>query len=97
MTKAQAIALGESKFWQGMSDRAIAEFQLMEDRFCIPFDIYQGAMERTLGRPVYTHEFSLNVEGLKAELFDGKDPPTLEEILNLIPENKRIIVLATEE
>lgn len=93
MTKEQAIALSESKFYENMSMREIAEFQIMEDRLCMPFDIFHEAIEKTLGRPVYTHEFGLNREGLKDELFNGKAPPTLEEIINLIPESKRVIVM----
>jgi hypothetical protein len=50
MTKEQAIALAETKFWEGMTDR-------------------------------------------QDELFKGKRAPTSVEILNLIPEDKRIIIL----
>jgi hypothetical protein len=41
---------------------------------------------------VFTHEFGLNYQGLKDELFNGKEPPILEEIINLIPEEKRIVI-----
>ncbi len=92
VTKEQAIALAESGFWKTMSKREIAEFQMSEELLCLPFDVFHEAVEATLGRPVFTHEFGLNVEGLKAELFEGKAPPTLEYILNLIPVDKRVIV-----
>ncbi|MDR1218976.1 MAG: hypothetical protein LBK73_05130 [Treponema sp.] len=42
--------------------------------------------EEALGRPVYTHEFELNREGLMKELFHGAPAPTPEEAINLIPE-----------
>jgi hypothetical protein len=93
MTKEQAIALAESKFYEEMSLREIAEFQITEEKLCMPFGVFHEAIEKTLGRPVYTHEFGLNIQGLKDELFNGKAAPTLEEIINLIPESKRVVVL----
>ena len=94
MTKENAIALAESKFWEGMTHRQIAEFQMCEEKLCMPFSVFHEAVEKTLGRPVCTHEFGLNFHGLKDELFNGKQAPTLEEIINLIPEEKRLIVFA---
>lgn len=92
MTKEAAIELGKSEFWKDMTQRQIAEFQMTEPKLCMPFDIFHKAMEDTLGRPVFTHEFGLNFDGLKKELFEGKQPPTLEQIIEMIPEDKRIIV-----
>lgn len=97
MTREQAIALSESKFWEGMSHREIAEFQIMEERLCMPFSVFHEAVEKTLGRPVFTHEFGLNLQGIKDELFSGKEPPTMEEVINLIPEEKRILVCARQK
>jgi len=94
MTKENAIALAESKFWEGMTHRQIAEFQMCEEKLCMPFSVFHEAIEKTLGRPVCTHEFGLNFMGLKDELFNGKQAPTLEEIINLIPKDKRFIVCA---
>ena len=65
MTKEQAIALAESNFWEGMSHREIAEFQMMEEKLCMPFTVFHEAVEKTLGRPVFTHEFGLNYQGIK--------------------------------
>ena len=92
MTREQAVALFNSKFWEEMSDREKATFQLFEERLCMPFEVFHEAMEKTLGRPIFTHEFGLNAEGLKAELLGERDAPSLEEIINLIPEEKRILV-----
>ena len=81
MTKEEALAFFESGAWREMSDRERAEFQLFQDRLCMPFDEFHGAVERTLGRPVFSHELGLNREGLQAELLDGADPPTLADIV----------------
>lgn len=95
MTPADAIALGNTKFWEKMSAREIALFQLYTELLCMPFEVFHRAMEEALGRPVWTHEFGTNVEGLKLELLGRKNPPTMEEIINLIPADKRVFVVTT--
>ena len=75
MTKEEAIALYESKFWETLSFEERAKFQLFEPLLCMPIDIFHEAIEKTLGRGVYTHEFGLNMEGLKKELLGEKEPP----------------------
>lgn len=91
LTKEQAIAFYENKLYEGMTHRQIAEFQLEQRRLCVPFDLFHEAMEEALGRPVYTHEFAFCDE-LRKELYGEKPAPTLEEIINLIPEGKRMII-----
>lgn len=58
ITKEQAIKLAESKFWESMSYREIAEFQLNTECLCMPFEIFHEVIEKTLDRPVGTHEFA---------------------------------------
>jgi len=93
MTKEQAIALFDSKFWEDMTYRERAKFQLFEEKLCMPFDVFQEAMERSLKRSIWTHEFGMNTEGLKKELIGEASPPTFEDIVNLIPADKRIILV----
>ena len=92
MTKEQAIELSKSKFWMSQTFEERARFQLFEDLLCMPFEVFHEALEKTLGRPVYTHEFGLNRDGLKAELLGESEPPTMEEIINLVPVEKRFIL-----
>ena len=92
LTKEQAIALAETQFWEGMSSYEIVRFQLFENRLCMPFQVFHEAIEEELGRPVYTHEFVMNNEGLKQEFLGTKKAPTLDEIIGLIPENKRVVI-----
>ena len=91
VTKEQAIALFEGKFYEGMTKREIAEFQLFQDRLCMPFSVFNGAMEDALGRPVWTHEFAFRDEMTK-EFLGEKAAPSFDDILNLIPANKRILI-----
>ena len=92
----EATDLYNNKFWLTMSDYEIAKFQLLTDRLCMPFDVFHLAVERSLKRPVYTHEFGLNHEGLVRELLEGTPSPTLNDIINLIPKDKLILVIKTE-
>lgn len=91
MTKDEAIALANSEFWLVMEPRDIALFQLSEPLLCMPFAVFHEAVEKALGRGVYTHEF-IDTERLRKELLGEKPVPTLEEILDLIPADKRVIV-----
>jgi len=92
LTKEEAIALYSSGFWEPMSQEERFRFQLFEPLLCMPFDVYQEAAEAVLGRPVYTHEFGLDHEGLIREYLGQRPAPTMEEIYNLIPEEKRIVI-----
>lgn len=92
MTKEQAILLYDSGFWVEMGYRDRAVFQMFEDKMCMPFEVFHEAVEKTLGRPVFTHEFGLNRKGLQMELMGEAKLPSLEDIVNLIPEDKRVII-----
>jgi len=92
LTTEQAIAFGNSMIWQTWTDEQIVRFQLFQDNLCIPFGRFHEAMEAVLNRPVFTHEFGLNVDGLKREYLGARDAPTLEEIINMIPADKRFLI-----
>lgn len=87
--KEKAIALANSGWWKDTPHREIAEFQLMTAELCVPFGVFHEAVEKSLGRPVWTHEFALNYEGIMQEFLGQRPAPTFDEILNLIPEEAR--------
>ena len=91
LTKEQAIKMCESEIWRDMSLEEIAKFQLFQKRLCVPFDKFHEAIEKLLGRSVWTHEFAF-FEDLEKEYLGKKEKPTFEEIINLIPKEKRIIL-----
>ncbi len=91
-----ALALCSSRWWEGKTHREIAEFQITTEELCCPFSVFHEAIEKALGRGVYTHEFGLNWDGLLAELFGAKDAPSFHEILDLIPKDKRVLVVGVE-
>lgn len=92
VTKEQAIALAASREWEKWTPEQVVRFQLFQKRLCIDFGHFHKCIEQVLRRPVFTHEFGPGYEGLVMEYLGEKQPPTLEEILNLIPAEKRIII-----
>ena len=91
LTKDQAIRLAESSFWEEMSAKEIADFQMNQNLLCMPFEVFHKALEEVLGRPVFTHELAF--DPIRAELRGERSKPTFDEVLNLIPESKRILVI----
>jgi hypothetical protein len=96
LTKEEAIEFYESGKWEDWPDRALVGFQLFQRRLCIPFEVFHAATEKVLGRPVWTHEFG-SVGHLVAEYLGQAPKPSLEDIMNLVPEEKRIIVVYDDQ
>lgn len=94
-TKEEAEKLFKSKFWEKMSKKEIAMFQLHEPLLCMPFDIFHEALESVLNRPVYTHEFAYP-ETLIQEMEGNVPQATLKDIINKFPKGKPIVVLREE-
>jgi hypothetical protein len=93
MTKEQAIELAKSGWWKKCSPEEAALFQLYEEKLCMDFGDFHAGVEKLLGRPVWTHEFA-GVERLRAEAEGRAQTPTIEQIVALIPEDKRIMFIA---
>jgi hypothetical protein len=90
--KEQAIQFYETEWWKDKSYREIAFYQLFTAELMCPFDVFHEAVEKSLGRPVFTHEFGLNYDGLCEEFLGYRSAPSLQDIINLIPEDKRVVV-----
>ena len=65
---------------------------MMVAELCMPFSIFHENLEKALNRPVFTHELALNFDGIWLELIGEKDAPSMEEIINMIPKEKRLII-----
>lgn len=96
MTKEEALAKGTTRWWEGKTAREVVAFQLYEHRLCMPFDLFHKAVEEALGRPVWTHEFGLNHDGLKAEFEGKRGPASMKEIIGQLPHDKLIVLLAED-
>lgn len=92
ISKEEAEKLHDSKFWEGMDYKQRAMFQMFTRKLCMPFSVFHEAMEKTLNRSIFTHEFGLNYDGLIKELLGEKPAPTLQEIIELIPAEKLVII-----
>jgi hypothetical protein len=69
LTREQAIACHENGHWKewGLLTRVL--FQLHQEFPCMPISIFHEAVEKTLGRPVFAHEFyTAGSEHLRAEI-----------------------------
>ena len=94
LTQEQAITFYASGAWENMTPQQLASFQIHQDLLCVPFSEFHKAIETTLGRPVFTHEFGLNRDGLIAEMEGKVIAPSFEEILSLLPADKTVVVKA---
>jgi len=73
MEKDDALKLYASEWWKDKTPDEIVSFQLYEAKLCMPFGDFHEAVEKVLGRSVWTHEFA-DQEGLQAE-YEGKRDP----------------------
>lgn len=92
LTREQAIAFHDSGAWKQMDAKARAVFQMEQDKLCMPFSEFHAAIEEALGRPVFTHEFYLNRDGLRAELEGKAKAPTFADILAMLPAEKTVVL-----
>ena len=92
MGKENAIKLAKLEWWKDKTAEEIALVQFFIAELCMPFSVFYEALEKTLKRPVYVHELS-NSDSIAAELLGNKPAPTMEDIISLIPEDKRIVLI----
>ena len=97
ITRDRAIALWKTAWWVGRGAREIARFQLLTRELCMPFRLFHQALEEALGRPVFIHELGFNTDGIIHEFIGEADPPTLDEILALIPSDRPSLTIETAE
>jgi len=91
LTKKEAIKFEIYEVWKNWTPDQIVKFQLFQKRLCLPWDLFHKSIEEVLGRPVFTHEFTFHGR-LEEEYLGKRDPPTLQEIIELIPEEKRVVI-----
>jgi hypothetical protein len=94
ITREQAIEIHESGQWREWSHEQRAYFQLRNERLAMPFDVFHEAVQKTLGRPVLTHEFA-QPDLLISELEGIVPAPTWEQIIE--PIKDKMILVAIED
>lgn len=95
LTYEEAIAFAESRAWEHLEAWERALFQLGQERLCMPFNEFQKATQELLGRPVWTHEFA-DGAALLAEYRGERPARTFEDVLALIPADKRVVIVTGE-
>lgn len=93
LTRDQAVALYDSRFWRYLNLEERACFQLSEDRLCMPFPVFHHAVEVCLQRKVAAGEY-LWPKRLLREIAPGATPPSKERILELVPQQRRPLIVA---
>lgn len=89
-TEEEAIAFAVNKCYEGLTAKQIVEVQLFQRRICLPLNLFHKSLEIVLDRPILRHEF-INQDALIKEYLGEKERPSLEDILNLIPKENRIV------
>jgi hypothetical protein len=92
----RAKYLYDSGWWRGLNARQIVRFQLFTRELVMPFGLFHEAMEEALKRPVYLHEFGLNLDGLILEFMGESDEPTWNDLERIIPDNKPMLKIRLE-
>jgi hypothetical protein len=58
LTQEEAKSFFDSEEWKTWPPEDLALFQLYQDRLCVDFSTFHQAIEKLLGRGVFTHEFA---------------------------------------
>ena len=91
LNEKEAIEFYDSEAWKHLSASQKASFQMNQQLLCMPFAEFHKAVEEVLGRSVLTHEFDFPL--IRDELNGKVPPPSMGEIMDLIPTDKRIVIV----
>lgn len=58
---------GDNRWWESKEPVQVAMYQIFEDILMVDFSTFHEGLEKLVGRPVFTHEMGLNVDGLRKE------------------------------
>ena len=56
---------GDNKWWLSENPKVVGYYQLNENILLVKFSDFHKGVEELLGRPVWTHEFGLDLAGLR--------------------------------
>jgi len=93
MTQEEAIKIGKSGIYKTWTHEEKVDTQLYNEYICMPVGDFLESLTVVFKRPVYDIELLDGGENLKAELEGRKSPPTIDEIVNMFPGDKIIVVI----
>ena len=79
--KDKAIRLAETKWWKEKTPKEICDIQLFTKELCMDFSDFHAAMETCLSRPIFTHEFGLNLKGIVDDYIKKYTMPSQSYVL----------------
>ena len=91
LTQEQAIEMAKSNVWKDWTSEQVVRFQMFQHRLCMDFSHFHKCVQDVLGRPVFTHEFAFR-DDMVREYLGEKEAPTFDDIINLIPSEKRLVI-----
>lgn len=65
---ATAEKYGDNRWWESDDPEHVAKYQLFEPILMTSFSLFHEGVEKMLDRPVFTHEFGMNLKELKEEM-----------------------------
>jgi hypothetical protein len=93
LTEEQAIAFYHSNKWQTWDAKTRAIFQLQQEELCMPFKVFRESAEEALGRKIIPYELLSTSGSLLLELQGLAGPPSLEQVLALVPPHHKVVDL----
>jgi hypothetical protein len=97
-TSKEAISLAKTGWWKSCEPYEVALWQLDSQFLAMDFSAFHKAVEKACGRPVWTHEFAFGGRvRLSAEILKERPAPSMEQILDLLPREKTIVVLVDDK
>lgn len=94
----KAIELAGTEWWKrpDITPQQVFELTMQTVELCCEFSAFHQAAEAALGRPVWTHEFA-DMDSLWREYLGERRAPSMQEIIEKIPEAKRIVVFPRDD
>jgi hypothetical protein len=90
LTEEEATAFYHGNKWQAWDAKTRAIFQLQQERMCMPFKVFRESIEESLGRKIIPYELLSASDSLLRELQGLADPPSLEDVLALVPPHHKV-------
>lgn len=85
--------MAQTEWWRLVDAKTAVTFQLATTELCMPFSEFHRLLESALGRPVFTHEIALSHNNILKELNGEKPPPSITDIIGLLPKDKTIVIV----
>lgn len=94
LTEKESMSFFDNNLWENMSTKERAQFQIIQDRLCMPMGVFIDSVVKTLNRSITPFELFMNRDSIITELFDDGKLLSFEELIKMIPYEKLTLVLS---